>query len=500
MENLEKYTINKRRYFDGNELKSSGIGQLADFKNTRQMVKALEIPESDHIFARYNKENDIWEEKDGKCMSLDKVFIKPSWVKKYIKSLEEIDEPVDKESLDEPVDEDILKAPTIITLGKREKLRDNKGKIIEIEVRGSREYNNCFFKGSDVAEAFDMKKQLWRNISRQNSVYIEGQHYRYFMVDDNSQKTVKNQKCKQVKELFLTYLGLLHALFLSKNNRVSLFLDWATKTLFTAHLGTKEDKRKLSSELMGISVNALKEVFNKTSSKLPVVYLFAIGTVGQLRVPLEIDNKYADNLIVCKGGETNDIMRRTKEHESNYGTLPGSNMGLLWYNYIDPQYVTKAETEILQIMKQMNFLMEHKQHNELIVFSSKKELIKIQDQFDMVTKKYMGHVEELQKKLTELENKIAHKDEKIADLQREHEKEMSHMKEKLADLQKDHEKELRYLKKDHKNEISLLKAEHLNEIMKKDREIEKKESCVIRLKKRIAGLKEKLRLSKGNDK
>jgi len=43
-------------------------------------------------------------------------------------------------------------------LKKSEKLKDNVGKIVEIEVRGTRDHDNCYFKVYDVARGFGMKK------------------------------------------------------------------------------------------------------------------------------------------------------------------------------------------------------------------------------------------------------------------------------------------------------------------------------------------------------
>jgi hypothetical protein len=524
MDKLAKYKINGSRYYEGNELISAGIGKLGIYKNSRRMVSDLNIPEKDYTFAR--EKGDIWVLSDGKSQKWDKVFIKPAWVKKYLESLEvNSDDDNKEEDTDDDIEEDVEKpapkadagnigkAPEIINLTKREKLKDNEGNIIEIEVRGTREYNNCFFKLADVAKGFEMEKQLGNSITNKNSKYVEGQDYMHFIIDSNSEnftasKNAKNtKKYKPVKRIFLTYQGLLRAVFGSRNIRVSKFLDWATKTLFTAHLGTKEDKMKLSSELMGISVNVLKEVFNKTSSKLPVVYLFAIGTVGQLRVSLEIDDKYDDNLIVCKGGETNDLSRRTDEHANYYGKLGGANMGLLWYNYIDPQYVKAAETEIFQIMKQMNFLMEHKKHNELIIYSSKKDLRTIRDQFTKVGEKYMGHTKELQKELADMERKLSNiqkeHDKEMSHIQKEHDKEMSHIQKEhdkeMSHIQKEHDREIDYLKKEHESRILLLQTQHSNDIMKKDREIdkkdhelEKKDFEIEKLQRRINRYKKKL--------
>lgn len=54
---------------------------------------------------------------------------------------------------------------------------------------------------------------------------------------------------------------------------------------------------------MGITADIVKEVFNKTSSTLPVCYLFTIGKVKDLIVMLDLDEKYDDELTVAKLGE-----------------------------------------------------------------------------------------------------------------------------------------------------------------------------------------------------
>ena len=47
-------------------------------------------------------------------------------------------------------------APEILELTNEEKFKDTNGNIIEIEVRGERKYNNCYFKVRDVMDKIDM--------------------------------------------------------------------------------------------------------------------------------------------------------------------------------------------------------------------------------------------------------------------------------------------------------------------------------------------------------
>ena len=291
---------------------------------------------------------------------------------------------------------------------------------------------------------------------KKDCAYQNSVHYRYFYFFKKSTTSGKNnkiKKVKKVKKLFLTYIGLLKVLFSSRNKTVNKFVGWATETLFIAHLGTKEQKDILASKLMGVSVDIVKEVFNKTSSTLPTIYLLSIGKVKDLRVTLAISNEYDDEMIVFKGGETDNLVRRIDEHNATYGKMPGASLYLKHYNYIDPQYVKKAETEMLTVMGKMNFRFDHHKFNELLI-CSKKDIKIIIEQYINITRKYIGHIKDIVDKLKDLENEL---------------------------LKKDKENEL--LKKDREND--LLKKE--NELLKKDRENEilKKDIEINNLKKQI---------------
>lgn len=113
----------------------------------------------------------------------------------------------------------------------------------------------------------------------------------------------------------MTYNGILRVLFTYRNNKTEHFVSWATETLFTAQMGTKEQKQKLSSKLLGVDANAIKEVLNKDANILPCVYLFTFNTVKELRESISIDEKYNDDDIVCKFGFTKDLPQRTEQHQ-----------------------------------------------------------------------------------------------------------------------------------------------------------------------------------------
>lgn len=237
-----------------------------------------------------------------------------------------------------------------------------------------------------------------------------------------------------MKELFLTYEGLLHVLFASHNNKTKSFRKWATETLFTAQMGTKEQKQKLSCKLLGTDADVIKEVFSRDANTLPCVYLFTLGTVKNLRKTMNIDAKHKDDDIVCKYGFTKNLSRRTGEHQKTYGKLNNVNLKLKYYSYMDPQYMSDGENKIKKCMTTLNTSLKYDDHNELIIMTKDNEE-EIKDKYEYVSQKYSGHVSELITKIKDLEHKNI-----ILEKNVETEKQNTKLVEKdLIILQKDNE-------------------------------------------------------------
>jgi hypothetical protein len=451
MDKLKQIIINKQKYYTADEILALELPFLKTCKNGRRIIKKKKLTKNDYIYAKIK--NNEWIKSDGNSYKFDKVLINKKWLdEKYVdeEDIEESHEDNDEESHEDNNDDEITIVPDIIELKKSEKMKDNKGNILEIEIRGTRKHNNCFFLVNDVAKGFGMNN-LGHTLIHKNSGYQKNIHYRYFL----------NIK---VKKLFLTYVGLLKVLFTSRNKTVNNFMGWATETLFIAHLATKTQKDRLASKLMGISADVIKEVFNKTSSTLPTLYLSSIGKVKDLRVTLNIGEEYDDDMIVCKGGETNDLTRRMDELNETFGKMPGANLCLKWYNYIDPQYTSKAETELLQVMAKMNYKFTHPKYEELIIFS-KKDIKIIIDQYTNISMKYIGHMRELTDKIKNLENHIAHMKKDTEIIKKDNEIMKKDLENQTAILKKDNEIDL--MKKN--TEINKLKME--NKLLKKDLEI-----------------------------
>ena len=207
----------------------------------------------------------------------------------------------------------------------------------------------------------------------------------------------------------------MRVLFASNAQNAFKFTKWSTETLFVAHLGTEEQKNTLSSKLLGVDAKTAKEVFNKTTSMLPCIYLFTLGKVKNLKKSFNFKDKYADDCIVAKIGLTKDIDRRIGEHTNELGCKEGVKLHLKMYNYIDPQYLYDAETQLKSLMKDLGYMLSgNEKYKELIVYE-KENFKKIKDIYQMLSDKFIGHVKEMQLHIKDLENKnvILQKDNTI---------------------------------------------------------------------------------------
>jgi hypothetical protein len=205
---------------------------------------------------------------------------------------------------------------------------------------------------------------------------------------------------KTSKELFLIYEGILRVLFASRSPNVKPFIKWATETLFTIQLGSTEQKQELVSNVLGVNAKAIKEVFNADRNTLPCIYLFTLNTVDKLRDTMKIDSKYSSDSIVAKYGFTKDLSRRTGEHINKYNKLQNVDLKLKYYSYVNPQYISNAETDIRDYMIGFETKLNFDKEDELVIIP--KNMVKmVEKQYELIGKSYMGHIAEL---ITKIKN------------------------------------------------------------------------------------------------
>lgn len=356
-------------------------------RNTRSLIKVKNIPLNMYVFARKN--DNTWFKTEGKSIKYDKVLLN----KNYFENIPELQK--DNHTIDNNTS--IEKAPPIIELNNTEKFKDLNGIIIEIETRGTRKFNDMYFKVKDVSIGLKLI-DLHTNIIDVRKGYTFNKDYKYFICDTIGTK-------KNTKELFLTYSGILRVLFVSVSGKANEFIKWATETLFTVQMGSNDQKQQLVSNIMGVSAQAVKEVFKVSSKSVPCVYLFSLGFVKDLRNSMNINEKYTDDMLVCKYGYTIDLSRRTNEHIKTYGNITGVDLKLKSYSYIDPIYCSNAETDIKDHFNALDIGLKFKDYEELVAI--KPSLMKtVESQYKQISEAYAGHIKDMIKQVEDLKKEL----------------------------------------------------------------------------------------------
>ncbi len=439
---MEVIRIDNTEYYLSSDIINNSPIFSKGVRNGRELIKKKKIDESNFIFAKLCDQ--VWEKSNGKSIKLDKLFIKKSYVDGTKELLNEL-------SGKEPIEDSKIKiAPDIIDLEDSEKFKDDKGNVLNIETRGERKCDGIYFLVKDVAESFGMNR-LRDVILDKNKLYEEEKDYKYFLIENPTNSGKKQIKKILKKELFLTYEGLLRVLFVSRNNKTSRFIKWATESLFAIQMGTKKQKEELTASILGTDAETVSEVFNKSSHSTPCIYGFTLGTVKQLRKSMSIDTKYKDEDIVFKFGHTVSLARRTKEHIKTYGKINNCELKLACYSYIDPQFKTKAENDLKQHFKNLECFIEYDKQQELVVISND-ELNNMKNIYSEIGHRHAGNMTDLIVINSKLESEIKYEKLNTHAVLMEKEVECGKLNSRIVSL----EKELENVKL--KNEIELLKC------------------------------------------
>lgn len=218
MDTLTKIVINKKKYYLSDDLLKLNLFELQDCTNGRRIIEKKNMAKKDYIFAK--RMGKKWIKSRGTSYKIDRVLISKEWTEENLNeegdSEEECEECEESEEFsnceeteyNEAEDDvenkstkKIIPMPGLIELKKSEKMKDNEGKIVEIEIRGTREYNNCFFLVKDVAKGFGMGRLQDTLLKKNNCGYKDGLHYRYFWknptINGKNQKS-KNKKSKKI--------------------------------------------------------------------------------------------------------------------------------------------------------------------------------------------------------------------------------------------------------------------------------------------------------------
>lgn len=430
-------------FYSADELKTSFPNFfIGTSKTVRLIVNKKNIPITDYIYANKIKNNE-WNISDASSKKA-KLLLTKTWVEQHIikdKKLEA--EEAEKQSEKEEVEEYKI-APNKIELEDNEKFRDVNGKVIEIEALGERHHDKIYFCVHDISVGFDMPN-LNQIITHKEKGYEKEKHYELFIRNEltigQPVPNIPNKNDKNTRKLYLTYGGLMHVLYASRNKNAEYFQKWANKQLFTIQMGTEQQKERLGTNLLQINRESFQAVFKKHANKFPSIYLLALGTVGELRETFNIAVEIDDKLIVYKYGFTDDLQRRIKEHQDDYGKLPNVNISVAVFHIIDTKYTSNAEDDLRQFFKNMNKTLEIEGRKEL-VFLNSKELETVKKEFRHIGNDYAGNTQELQKQIQDLNIKLEKQELKLEKQELQHKLEIQELQHKLKDMQNIHEIEL----------------------------------------------------------
>lgn len=381
--------INEKEYYNADDLRKNYPDQFKGCsKSVRNIIKKKDIKSNNYIYAT-NKGTEWKLSNTVKPSNRAKLLICADWVKKHFIKQK-------FNSVDKILIKDIpTHIPSILELKDTEKFRDNLGNIIDIETRGERTPSGIYFRAKDVITALKMPN-LYGTIKREKSGYLINEHYKFFSFGDSDFVQ---------KKMYITYKGMLKILFCSRSGRTNEFIDWATNTLFTVHIGTNEQKEQLVSGIIGVPAEVLRHVLKTSISSIPCIYRFALGKVKDLRKKMNILEHISDDYIIIKYGYTDDLMRRTGEHIKTYKNISSCNLELMNYVFVDPKYLSKAEVNIKNFFANIEIPLKYGTLNELVAINPKHEKTIIQH-FKYMYLEYSGSVKCLTDKITELKNQM----------------------------------------------------------------------------------------------
>jgi predicted GIY-YIG superfamily endonuclease len=386
---MEPININNEEYISTDYLFGKAPVYCNKCRNGRELIRKKQI--NDYIFVKLvDKE---WIITDGKSYKRDQVFFKKS----FVDTIPEFNQ----EAIITD-DNNVELAPDIIHLENSEKFKDNENNIIEIETRGERNVDKIYFKVKDVMEGFGMENIITTIIDKRSYGYLENIHYKYF----NCRKIGKTQKNsnKIKKELYLTYEGMLRVLFASHSQKVKPFIKWATETLFTHQLGTKEEKKQLANKLLGCDIDESRKILKTSSCKISSIYLLTLGYVKDLRNSFQIPESFADNYILVKYGRTDNLERRLKEHQNKFNKIDNVNVLLKLYSYVDSDLASKAENDVKLLFQLNKNILVHPEYNELAVINPD-DFDKWKQAYDIIRNNYGGSEVEYIYRIMSIEDK-----------------------------------------------------------------------------------------------
>ena len=369
-----------------------------------KIIEKKNIPIDKYFFASYTVKNGY------KSCSAEyktrRLLINAVWVEENVPGFSP-DGKSKVVKLVKPVKE-YLHAPDILHLEDEEKFKDENGDIIDIEVRGERHYDKIWFKARDIEKMLDLD-DITKTVTDIKSSYERDTHYQTFHLIPLTRGSGEGEQIKNINKnelsMFLSYWGLVKMLFGRMHPIAIKFQRWAIEKLFAIQMGTKDQKEDLAADVLGVTPKALKAVLNTNVGSMPVVYMFQLGSVKSLRNTFNIPNSYKDTDIVLKYGLTQDLRRRTTEHEAAFKKLEYDDgnsvqIGLKYHVYIDPFYLSNAETDIKNYFVGAQWHLKHPKFTEICIVPDHMLTTLVHNEFKRLGNAYAGKLQDLQTQLS----------------------------------------------------------------------------------------------------
>lgn len=323
-------------------------------------------------------------------------------------------------------------------LSDEDKIYNDEGVALEVEMRYKRETDEIFFRVEDISKTFSIEN-LHNVLINTGSSYEIDQDYTYFDCGNSP-----------YAKIFLTFDGLLHYYY-SAHNKLFQLKSWI-RNVVIAKLGSFEKRQVAYSKILGVPIESALNTFNTCMIKIPAIYFFTLGFVRDLRHEMNICDTYSDNMMVCIYGRSISIVRRTGDHEKFYASCASVQLRLKYMAYITSEFLVDAEADIRKFVATTECQFLHNSESEMVIVD--KQLLKdFGTQYEKLSQTYTERVN------THIDKMVKKCATNCADVQMIHDEQIR----KLENLLTDERRENKCMREqcnsnNYKNWIS--KAEH----------------------------------------
>ncbi len=309
-------------------------------------------------------------------------------------------------------------APKKIKLTEYEHIILEDGTKMNIPVYGERQYDKCYIKVSDVTKLFNMHS-VEKVVIDKRSSFKDGIDYVYFYDTDKTNSGDAVKVVRQNIKPYFTYHGFIHYCLSSLNSNAQMMSRWITKIICTHHIGTRENKGSLACNLLDIS-NRYSNVLYSFKVPISGIYLFHFAYIKDLRgkIPDEYINKYPDNAMLCKYGQSSNISDRFENIRQTHSEFI-TNKQLLCVAQTDITKLVEAENDLRNMFKNIKCVFEHPEHREMVILMPEQlELVntkytEIGQKHEHSYSKYESNIEQYKKNIEFKNKELEYKDKEL---------------------------------------------------------------------------------------